>query len=324
MTAQDYIQTKLNNLSESVGIAVPADNEQLIETIFRLLMSKKFRKYAATPELQEHMKAAIRLNVEAGEPINLTFLHGAYKLWRLDESPEVDWAELFALMHYTNWVKPVCEVYGPGVWFDFFVDDYIVPKLNNVDLADIEAYIASYQRLMDFLKTYQPKNLRMTITAVGSRFASAQAFDDSLAASLRAYAADMGGKLPELSDSERASVELNTKVTDEQAKDPQWREKVIQLHNAYMRTKAEPGYHNQPTKIKVFTQPLPTGMVVAVGSTKDSVAKFWVGVGALLPRNDSFRQIVLSPSQLQTADYNWQEVRIDGLTGKNFTKVRVL
>jgi hypothetical protein len=325
MTAQDYIQLKLEELKQPVNLKKPENSEQLIGAIYKALMSKKFRKYSANEDLQKHVKSAIRINLEKNEPINITFLHGAYKLWRLEESPEADWAELFALIYYSNWVKPICEIYEPGVWFDFFVDDLIIPKLDNIDPADIQAYIKSYQVLIDFLKPYQPSNLKMTITPVGSQFESPQAFDESVQHNLEKLTAELPGGLPELSDSQRAMVELNTKATDEQLKDPKWREKVYHLHNAYMVTKGEPGYHkNRPEKILAFNQPLPSGTSVSVGSTKDSIMKFWIGVGVLKPKDDSFRQIVLSPHQLDQAQFNFEDLRINGLTDKNFNKIRVL
>ena len=79
-----------------------------------------------------------------------------------------------------------------------------------------------------------------------------------------------------------------------------------------------------PGKIRVFTQPFSNGTCIAVGTTKDSIAKFWAGVGALEPRDDGFRQLVLSPSQLAAATYDWQNVQLDGPAGKNFGKIRVL
>lgn len=325
MTAQEYIQSKLNDLKRPSGIVKPANDEQLAEAIFKALMSKKFRKYSASTELVEHVKGAISLNIKNHEPINITFLHGAYKLWRLEESPEADWAELFALMYYSNWVKPICEIYEPGVWFDFFVDDLIIPKLDNLDPADIQAYLKSYQSVMDFLKQYQPNNLKMTITPVGSQFESPEAFDESVQHNLDKLTAELPSGLPELNDSQRAMVELNTRATDEQLKDPKWREKVYHLHNAYMVTKGEPGYHkNRPEKILAFNQPLPSGTSISVGSTKDSIMKFWIGVGVLKPKESSFRQLVLSPHQLEQTQFSFDDVQIVKLNGKNFSRIRVL
>lgn len=324
MTAQDYIQTKLEELARPTGIDKSSNTDELVEVIFKALMSKKFRKYSANKDLQKNIRNAIKINVEKNAPINITFLHGAYKLWRLEEAPETDWAELFALMYYSNWVKPVCELYKPGVWFDFFVDDYIINRLDNIPMSDVQAYIDSYQSLIDFLKAYQPSNLKMTITTVGSQFSSEEAFDKSLRANLEKLTAETPG-LPELDEAQRAMVELNTKPTDEQLKDPKWREKVFHLHNAYMATKAEPGYHKgRPEKIMAFTQPLPSGTTISVGTTKDSIMKFWVGVGVLKPKHDSFRQIILSPNQLENIEFISQEVRIPNLHGKNFSKIRII
>ncbi len=325
MTAQEYIQSKLDELKQPADLEKPTGTEQLVETIYKIIMSKKFRKYSANEALQKYIKNAIHLNVEKNEPINITFLHGAYKLWRLEESPEVDWAELFSLMYYTKWVKPVCEIYEPGVWFDFFVDDYIINRLDNIDMRDVQAYIKTYRGLIDFLRSHQPKNLKMTITTVGSQFDSEEAFDESLQKNLKKITVETPGGLPELTDEQLAMVELNAKPTEEQLKDPKWRERVFHLHNAYMHTKAEPQYHKgRPEKIMAFTQPLPSGTTISVGTTKDSVMKFWVGAGVLKIRDKSFRQIILSPSQLKKVMFEWQDVDIQGLSGKNFKRIRVL
>jgi hypothetical protein len=324
MTAQDYIQTKLEELKQPVGLEKPENTDELVEAIFKALMSKKFRKYSANEDLQKSVRNAIRLNVEKNEPINVTFLHGAYKLWRLEETPETDWAELFSLMYYSGWVKPICELYEPGVWFDFFVDDYIINRLDNIPMSDVQAYIDSYQGLMDFLKPYQPSNLKITITTVGSQFPSEEAFDKSLQANHEKLTAETPGGLPELNDAQRAMVELNTKPTDEQLKDPKWRERVFHLHNAYMSTKAEPGYHKgRPEKIMAFTQPLPSGSTISVGTTKSSIMKFWVGVGVLQPKGDSYSQVILSPSQLEKTQFDFEDTHIEGLKGKNFKRIRV-
>ncbi len=64
--------------------------------------------------------------------------------------------------------------------------------------------------------------------------------------------------------------------------------------------------------------------MLTVGSTKDSTMKFWVGAGALKPRDDSYRQIILSPSQLEKADFEWEALEIEGLNGRNFKRVRIL
>jgi hypothetical protein len=120
-------------------------------------------------------------------------------------------------------------------------------------------------------------------------------------------------------------IELNAKPNPEERKDPKWKEKNTLLHDAYISlTKREAGYTFLPNKILAFTQPLPSGVFIAVGSTKDSIAKFWTGVGALKERGDDLRQIILSPSQLEKSQFNSENVQIAGLDGKNFKKIRII
>ncbi|MFA5961330.1 MAG: hypothetical protein WC848_01455 [Parcubacteria group bacterium] len=324
MTPQEFFEAQLNKLREANSIAKIKDAHSIEAEILRLLLSKKFRKYAANEELIDHCNKAISLLIAENKPINITFLHGAYKLWRLEESPYADWAELFSLMYYTNWAKGICDIYEPGVWFDFFVDDSIVPKLDNIPISDVERYVESFQEVINFLKAYQPSNLKMTITPVSSQFSSSEEFNEILERNLSELKQKFAGKLPALTDSQRAMVELNVKITPEQEKDPSWREKVWQLHGAYMATKRMANYHFRSDKILAFTQPLPSGTTISVGTTKSSIAKFWVGVGALKRSDDSYKEIILSPSQLASTRYEWEEIKIDGLKGKNFNRIRVV
>ena len=246
------------------------------------------------------------------------------KLWRLEESPDPDWAELFTLMYFTNWLKPICEVYEPGVWLDFFMDDLIIPKLNNIDVSDVRQYISLFNELLSFMKKYQPGNMKMTLTPVGSQFESEEAFDKSLNDNLEKLAEENLGVVPAIDERVKAMVELNVKPTDEQLKDQKWREKVWNIHTAYMTTKSEPGYHNSPDKIKAFTQPLSSGTTISVGTTKTSVAKFWVGIGALKKRGDEFIETILTLKQLDTIPTEKVEIHITGLKGKNFETIRVV
>ena len=77
MTAQDYIQSALQQLKEPLSLPQPKTEEELIDAIFRLVTSKKFRKYSLTEEYSDYIRNAITENVQTGAPINLTFL-GVY------------------------------------------------------------------------------------------------------------------------------------------------------------------------------------------------------------------------------------------------------
>jgi hypothetical protein len=327
MTAQKYIQSELDQLTSPIDATLPPkDHEMLANAVYKLLASTKFRKYALSPEYAQYVKDAVHASVAANEPINIVFFGGCYKLWRLDEAPEADWAELFAYMYFTRWLKPICAIYKPGVWFDFLLDDYIVPRLNNIPEADVETYRASRAMVLSFIKPYQPDNLTMTHTSEGGLFATRKEYENSLEQAIKEVAGSLPGGLPNLSEAEAASVELNTRTTPEQLADPKWREKVELLHSSYYVARNKTGYYAPEThKIIAFTQPFAPGKPLAVGSTSHSVAKYWVGTGVLKPRNDgSLYQTVLSPNQLKSSQFDWHGIEVPGLTGKNFSKIRVL
>ncbi len=103
--------------------------------------------------------------------------------------------------------------------------------------------------------------------------------------------------------------------------DPQWREKVQLMHDGYAQVTGRRPYYRQPDKLNIMTTPF-NGML-SVGTTKDSIMKFWIGVGVLKPKDNSFRQIILSPNQLNTTAFDFQDVEL-GINGKNFKKIRVL
>lgn len=49
ITAQEYIKESLNNLNKKPDyIAKPEDENELVELIFKIVTSKKFRKYSLT------------------------------------------------------------------------------------------------------------------------------------------------------------------------------------------------------------------------------------------------------------------------------------
>lgn len=319
MRPEEYIQSQLDKLKQSSNLQF--ESKDLSENIFKAVMSKKFRKYSVNPEYIDHIKEAIKLNVEKNEPIKFTLVFGGYKLWRLNETPEVDWAELFSMIYYTNWVKPICEIYKPGVWFDFFSDDVIVPQMNNIDPENTKAYQESFKKLLEFIKPYLPHNLSITLNRVGDQYESLEAFQNNLEENKKAILEKCGDKLPELNEEQKATVELNVRLRPGQDSDPNWREKVQLVHDAYAQSSKRRPYYRTEDKLMVITRPIPNS--IAVGTTKHSVMKFWIGAGVLEKNNESFNENIFSPKQLENNKFKWDSITIPNLEGKNFTKIRV-
>ncbi len=322
MTPTTYLQSKLDELKGNATPSKKFEPNELKAEIFRLLASKKFRKYSVTPEFAAHIQEAISLCVDRNEPIKLELTFGCYKLWRLEETPEADWAELFTLMHYTNWLKPICAIYKPGVWVDFFSDDVIVPRMNSIDPAETLAYRTSLTNLINFIKKYIPSNLNFTLTRVIDQYQDQEEFEIDLQEQTKKLTSELSCALPVIDEKMAAMIDLNVRASETQKKDKNWRQKVYLLHEAYRNIKYRRSYYKRPDKIMIF--PYKVFECLAVGTTKRSIAKFWCGVGVLEKDEENYHQLVLTPSQIDKNKFEKVEINIKDLKGKNFKTIKIM
>jgi len=320
MEPNDYILQILEKLKDKESVTI--DNKESIEDlIYKFLMSKKFRKYSTNPEYIDHIRSAIKLSVSKKEPIKLTLVFGGYKLWCLEESPEVDWAELFSLIYYTHWLKPICEVYKPGVWFDFYSDDVILEIMDNVPKKDTEEYIQSFEKLLGFIRSYLPENFSFTLNRVGDQYKNYDEFKKELQKRIQGVEEELGG-LPTLTPEQIGLVDLNVKLKPGQKDDPKWREKVFLIHDGYSKVSKRRPYYRTPDKIFIITKQMKDS--IAVGTTKTSVVKFWIGAGVLKKTVGSYIEYIFSPKQLESNVFIRERVDIKGLESVNFKTIRIL
>lgn len=320
--AQAHVVAGLCGLSAAEGRAAPACAD-LPARIGALLLSKRFRKWSVPPEHRATILQAVRNAVENRAPIELVCGFGGYKLWRFAEAPEAEWAELFALMHYVRWLAPVAALYEPGVSLTFTSDDVVVGRLNNLRPDEIEAYAKSFSALLDFVGGFAPRNFALSLFRFGSLYEPAE-FEADLAARVAERMAYNRGGYPPLQDWARKAIDLNVRPRPGQAQDPQWREKLHAVHLSYYSILKRRAYVENPRLIRVAYTRDPGAACIPVGTTKSSVAKFWVGVGALRQTGAGFAETVLSPAQLRGAGFGWAPIAIDGLHGRNFRRLRIL
>jgi len=319
---QKFILEKLERLSKPVIVSSSTKKVLTIEDeIFNRLMSRKFRKYAASDKLKNRMKEAIAYRVANKLPIKITFMQGGFKLWRLDESPEVDWAELFALMFYSEWLSRVCAVYEHGVDVEIYIMGYIMERISNYTREETLAYQNSFHTIIDFVSKYVPANLKMRLTTMNDRYGSEKEFWELLDTTVSKYKTAEEIILP---PEHIKSLELNYRPKQGEVLGSMWREENARIHDAYVKMDSERAWNERKTEIIAVTDGRGWDYGLLMGSTKDSIVKYWVGVGALREKGNTFMPTVLSPSQLANADVTIQDININGLNGKNFKKLRLV
>lgn len=320
MTAQDYIQAKLDELRKPVPVNAVAPSS-LEEAILAKVLSKKFRKNKADDRAIEICKKAIHYAVENKKPVKVGLLFGGNKLWRFDEAPEVDWAELFSLIYYARWMKTIASIYEYGAEFEYYSQDISIERLNNVPRLETDQYSLTFRELITWSRDYLPERVIISYKRQAEQYDDLREYDDEIEHTKAKFLSETGGNLPELSDDQKAATELNVRLKSGQDDDPMWREKVELEHRAIFSTPTLTPYLLDETIIP--TGPTPFEGTIATGSTKYSIAKFWAGVGVLEQSGNSYKDLVVTPNQLEDMQFDRQEVNF-GLNGKNFNTIRVI
>ena len=321
MNPRDYIIEKLEKLRESVAFeTVP--NDKLEDVIYAKVMSKKFRKVKADDQAVAVTKKAIHWSVENNKPVKVNVIFGGNKLWRLDEAPEIDWAELFNVMYLLQWMKTIASVYEHGACLEYYSEDVVLENMNNIPKAETDRYSETFQSMLQWLEPNLPDGVSTNYRRYGDEYNDESEYLAELEIAKARTLNDNHGKLPLLNDAQKLATEMNVRLLPGQADDPLWREKAELIHQSIEHTATIERYISDPTMIP--SCPLKYDGLIVTGSTKKSYAKFWVGVGALERKGKEYSEIVLTPKQIETATFDWEETSIEGLRGKNFSQIRVL
>lgn len=321
MTAKDYILSTLEDLKKPIQ-RLDFGQIPLEDAVYAKVMSKKFRKLKPADEAVKITRNAINIAIKENKPIRLVNMFGGNKLWRFNEAPEIDWAELFSLIYFIEWSRFIAGVYTPGVIYEYFSQDISVERLNNIPRSETDMYSKTFRDMIKFVEPYLPGNIKIKYTRHFELFDNPVTYDDEIQIAKESILKANNGKLPELTDAMKAATELNVKLKPGQDADPFWREKVELEHQAIFITPTLRKYADEPDII--WTCPTFYTDCVVTGSTKRSLAKFWAAVGALKKEGESYAEIVLTPKQLVNAKFVWEEINIPGLKGKNFNRIRIL
>ena len=321
MTAKDYILSTVEKLKRPIRTE-DIGSTQLEDAIYAKVMSKKFRKLKPGDDCVKITKEAIRLFVKENKPVRIFQMFGGNKLWRFEEAPEIDWSELFSLTYFVEWSRLIASVYKPGVLFEYFSQDISVESLNNIPRSETNKYSETFRELLKWIEPYLPDGVKVTYTRHYELFKNPDDYIKELEEAKKEILKKNKGKLPVLTDAMKAATELNVKLKPGQDKDPEWREKVELQHQAIFETKTLKAICDDPSKI--WTCPTYYPDSVVTGSTKRSYAKFWAAVGALQKEGDSYAELVLTPKQLESAKFEWENIDIEGLSSKNFKRIRIL
>lgn len=315
---QSYLSNQIDQLNGFDQISISKEN--LAQYIYNCLTTSKYRRHSISSEYQEHIKNVINTSINNSKPIPLVWVFGCYKLWRLKESPYVDWAELFFLIHKTNWLKPILAAYKPGVWFDFFADGIIVSQMNNLPESDQEKYQNSFLDLLCYFKNHVPSNLNFTLHTLESLYGSKSEYKLEFDQNYQKILEQDKITPFVLSDQQKSIIEMNTK-SDHQLTADEFHQSQLLFETFGLSSKRRPYYR---TPDKIFLDSFPIKNTLPIGSVRTSSVRFWIGKGVLQKYNDTYIENILSISQINNSKFENHQINFDGLDNQNFKSIDVI
>lgn len=335
MNPEEYLKTKLETcaLAELRPVDRKFLESQGMEVfIYRILTSKKFRKWKTIDQYVNEVKKSIKHIVSNNEPLELAWFFGGYKLWRFSSSPFVDWAELFTIIYLIKYVSKIAAVYKPGVRIIFWAaHPSIMKRQSNVPENNCQEYHESFNKLLNIIRLYLPKNLVVELKSFEILYPN----NDEYTRELEQMIAEVENEYKNVWSSSRkekkaASSHLNIQWNGaknwENISQKEKEEKIRLgpiVHDGYCRLSRVMEVVRGIGKISITATPIPSGSL-AVGTTSSSVTKFWTGFGVLERRGDDYVERILSPQQLEAVKSKPHEViPSDLIELKNFENIWV-
>lgn len=331
MNPNDYLKATLQvptsyTLTEEERQEAREDLEQFI---FKKLASKKFRKYALDEACVERVKKAITTRVQKNEPIHLVYPQGGYKLWRFPSSPTVDWAEFFNISYVLSYVAPIAAAYEPGIHLTYYLHTLLMERHDNLTREEIKAYVDSFEQLLNEFRKFLPKNVTVEILRDADIYTREEYF-----AALEKEKEEVEVLAKEWTPAQKEALYRTARLNIKWDGAADWtklseKEQEEQIHRSSLYEMAAPRLERVFKRIKaadnilLFTKG--SKDFIGIGSTKGSIAKYWVGFGVLEQRKESYLPIILTPSQYEKAmAHEYQKVTIDLINQPNFSQIVIL
>jgi hypothetical protein len=333
MNIQQYIQSEIEGCAQYQLNDEDKKflNEHGVEDfIYKKLTSKKFRKWKVDELSEKQVKNALNICVSENKPIQFRYPFGGYKLWRLPSSPEVDWAEFFAIAYYCRYLAPIAAAYGPGIELKFASDDLIIERMDNIPTSDTDRYFESFKELLMLFKPKLPSNMKVEIVRISDLYPDKVQMEKELEVNVEKQIVEYRDNIStEKKQAMYTMSELNIKwdgsidLTDaSESKKDEIIKKGPVYHDAYCSLSKRREFNRGDDKVVLFTTPIPNAL--AIGTTRGSVTKYWTGFGVLLESEKGFSARVLSPKQLElNTEYGVEDSPLKGTSLNNLNQIRV-
>ncbi len=332
LTLTSYLKSLLEKSSQYSLNTIDQDTLNKVGTesfIFNKLASKKFRKFKMQESCIERTRQAISMRVSKSEPIHIVYPQGGYKLWRLPSSPIVDWAEFFNISYILEYIAPIAASYKPGVQITYYMHTLLMEIHDNLTTEEIQLYVDSFEKLLEEFRKYLPNNITISILRDADIYSREEYFKALSGGKLKAeeeYKTWDDVKRNKFAKMANLNIKWKGREDWTKLNEKEKEEKIYQA--ALYESAATSQLTRVAEKVKssknilIFTSASPA--FIGIGSTKASMAKYWVGFGVLEKKGESFLPIVLTPKQYEDSKVmSFEKIPVDLFSNHNLREVLV-
>ena len=158
-----YINVELLNFNNIKEYSLNGTNfrEQILNRLFLQRYSKKSQSEKAKKYTALKVDNILKDNL----PFIFCFCFGGYKHFWSPTYPEPDWAEIFTIKYFMEYVLPIAKLYDNGVTIEFESEEVILSHMNNVPQEGLDKYNKVFSELITYInqKTNYPLNLNLVL-----------------------------------------------------------------------------------------------------------------------------------------------------------------
>lgn len=135
-----FQRSKLNNNTNK--------DSDMSAKIQSLLLSGKYRKFPITEEIRQMLKKSVDYILNNDEPFIFVPSFGGYKHSWTPSYPYTDWAEVFNIKCFIDYLTPLYYLVGKSIIVEYLSKDIIVPMMNNIPKEFVDKYINDFKKLI--------------------------------------------------------------------------------------------------------------------------------------------------------------------------------
>lgn len=130
-------------------------NIDMYTQVQNLLLSGKYRKFPITNEIRKMLKQSVDYILDNDKSFIFVPSFGGYKHSWTPSYPCPDWAELFNLKCFIDYLTPLYYLTKKNIIVEYLSKDIIVPMMNNISKEFVDKYINDFKKLISLVNQKQ-------------------------------------------------------------------------------------------------------------------------------------------------------------------------